>query len=230
VNDLADLVRRWQAGWSQARDWNSYAEIDGIIEVRIGLPDRMAEYVLADDGPDRLEVAAELALSDEHPTGASWVTVATADADRVRPQLEALGLEVTRVEWLMTVPLADQLAQRLPESYSLDTELQPGLIDVRVISADGLAAGGRMAVNGTDAVADMILTDPAHRRRGLGRAVMGALVAGAIDQGATDGLLMASADGLHLYRALGWSVVADVIVARSGQGIADSSDQRPTAQ
>jgi ribosomal protein S18 acetylase RimI-like enzyme len=72
-----------------------------------------------------------------------------------------------------------------------------------------------MTVTGTDAVADMVSTEPAHRRRGLGRAVMGALVAEAIKQGATDGLLVASPDGLGLYRALGWSVAADMVFARS---------------
>jgi predicted DCC family thiol-disulfide oxidoreductase YuxK len=34
-------------------------------------------------------------------------------------------------------------------------------------------------------------------------------------QGATDGSLVASPDGLELYRALGWSVAADMVIARS---------------
>jgi ribosomal protein S18 acetylase RimI-like enzyme len=83
------------------------------------------------------------------------------------------------------------------------------------LAAGEPAASGRMTVIGTDAVADMISTEPAHRRRGLGRAVMGALVAEAVEQGATDGLLVASPDGLELYRALGWSVAADMVFARS---------------
>jgi ribosomal protein S18 acetylase RimI-like enzyme len=73
-----------------------------------------------------------------------------------------------------------------------------------------------MTVTGSDAVADKISTEPAHRRRGLDRAVMGALVAEALKQGATDGLLVASPDGLRLYRALVWSVAADMVFARSG--------------
>jgi ribosomal protein S18 acetylase RimI-like enzyme len=72
-----------------------------------------------------------------------------------------------------------------------------------------------MTVTGTDAVADMVGTEPAHRRRGLGLAVMGGLVTEAIKQGATDGLLVASPDGLELYRALGWSVAAHMVFARS---------------
>jgi ribosomal protein S18 acetylase RimI-like enzyme len=189
--------------------------------MRIGEPERMAEYVLTDEDPVRLKRAAELALSDGHPPGASRVTVATADSDQVSPQLESIGLEILRTVWLMTVPLPaqpDQPAQpdkAVRSPYRLETELQPGGIDVRVLAAGELAASGRMTVTGTDAVADMVSTEPAHRRRGLGRAVMGALVAEAIKQSATYGLLVASPDGLGLYRALGWSVAADMVFARS---------------
>jgi hypothetical protein len=29
VTELEDLVRRWQAGWSLAREWNDYTVEDG---------------------------------------------------------------------------------------------------------------------------------------------------------------------------------------------------------
>jgi ribosomal protein S18 acetylase RimI-like enzyme len=215
VTELEDLVRRWQTGWSLARDWNDYTAEDGIVAVRIGEPQRMVEYVLTDEDPVQLKRAAELVLSDGHPPGASRVTVATADPNQLSPQLESIGLEVLRLLWLMTIPLADQPEQSVRSPYWLETELQPGVIDVRALAAGEPAARGRMTVTGTDAVADMVGTEPAYRRRGLGRAVMGGLVTEAIKQGATDGLLVASPDGLELYRALGWSVAADMVIARS---------------
>jgi GNAT superfamily N-acetyltransferase len=215
VTELEDLVRRWQIGLSLARDWNDYTAEDGIVAVRIGEPQRMVEYVLTDEDPVRLKRAAELALSDEHPPGASRVTVATSDPDQLSPQLESMGLEVLRLVWLMTVPLADKPEPPVRSPYRLETELQPGIIDVRALAAGEPAASGRMTVNGTDAVADTVSTEPAHRRRGLGRAVMGALAIEAIKQGATDGLLVASPDGLELYRALGWSTAADMVFACS---------------
>jgi GNAT superfamily N-acetyltransferase len=215
MTELEDLVRRWQTGWSLARDRNDYTAEDGIVAVRIGKPERMVEYVLTDEDPVRLKRAAELVLSDGHPPGASRVTVATADPYQVSRQLESIGLEIMRRSWLLTVPLADQPEQPVRSPYRLETVLQPGVIDVQAYAAGEPAASGRMAVTGTDAVADMVSTEPAHRRRGLGRAVMGALVTEAIKQSATDGLLVASPDGLGLYRALGWSVAADVVFARS---------------
>jgi ribosomal protein S18 acetylase RimI-like enzyme len=213
VTELEDQVRRWQIGWSMARDWNDYTAEDGIVAVRIGEPQRMVEYVLTDEDRVRLKRAADLALSDE--PGASRVTVATSDPDELSPQLESIGLKVLRLLWLMTVPLADQPKQPVRSPYWLETELQPGVIDVRALAAGEPAAQGRMTVIGTDAVADMVGTEPAHRRRGLGLAVMRGLVTEAIKQGATDGLLVASPDGLALYRALGWSVAAHMVIARS---------------
>ena len=67
-----------------------------------------------------------------------------------------------------------------------------------------MAAEGTAGVLGSDAVFDGVETSPGHRRRGLGRHVMSALTTWAIDQGATFGLLAASADGAELYRSLGW--------------------------
>jgi len=215
VTELEDLLRRWQAGWSLARDRNDYTVENGIVAVRIGEPERMVDYVLTDEDPVRLKRAAELAVSGGHPPGASRLMVATADSDQVSPQLESIGLEVLRVSRLMTVPFSDHSDEPVRAPYRLETELQAGVIDVRALAAGEPAASGRMTVIGTDAVADMISTEPAHRRRGLGRAVMGALVAEAVEQGATDGLLVASPDGLELYRALGWSVAADMVFARS---------------
>jgi GNAT superfamily N-acetyltransferase len=61
-----------------------------------------------------------------------------------------------------------------------------------------------VGVLGSDAVFDRVETSPAHRRRGLGHHVMGALTGWAVDQGATEGLLAASADGAGLYTSLGW--------------------------
>jgi hypothetical protein len=135
MTELEDLVRRWQAGWSLARDWNDYTAEDGIVAVRVGEPQRMVEHVLTGEDPVRLKRAAELALSDGHPPGASRVTVATADPHQVSRQLESIGLEVMRRSWLLTVPLANQPEQPVRSPYRLETELHRGVIDVQAFAA-----------------------------------------------------------------------------------------------
>ncbi|MEV6995235.1 GNAT family N-acetyltransferase [Streptomyces sp. NPDC093228] len=57
-------------------------------------------------------------------------------------------------------------------------------------------------------------TDAAHRRRGLGRAMMSALAEAAVSQGARTGLLIASEEGQRPCSSLGWHHKADVLIAR----------------
>ncbi|MGW3008427.1 GNAT family N-acetyltransferase [Streptomyces sp. NPDC001219] len=60
----------------------------------------------------------------------------------------------------------------------------------------------------------MIGTEPAHRRRGLGRAVMDALARRAVERGTRQGVLVASPEGRARYEAMGRRVRPLVTAAR----------------
>ncbi len=215
MTDCEELVRRWQAGWSASRGWTRVVDDNGILTVRIGEEDRAMEFVVLDpDGhPERIKRAAELAYDTK---GTAWVTLATQDREGTEDALMDLGLDVEGdPEWLMTIELARQPSLQLHPRYALVSELEENVIVTRATLHGAVASSGRMAVVGTDAVADRIETDPAHRRRGLGSAVMAALVEAAEARGATRGILIASRDGQRLYRSLGWKKVADIVVARA---------------
>ena len=80
---------------------------------------------------------------------------------------------------------------------------------VQVLATDGsLAASGHIALDERHAVYDRIVTEPAHQRRGLGRAVMQKLQALAHAQGRHAGALVATDQGRALYESLGWRVHA----------------------
>ena len=78
-----------------------------------------------------------------------------------------------------------------------------------------MAATGQVAVDGMVAVPDRITTVPAYRRRGLGGAMMHALVDEARTVGATVGHLVASVERERLYRRLGWSPAGRVVIGRT---------------
>lgn len=205
-----DVLRRWQRRWSAARDWTDYSDVDGVIVVRIGEPDRRVEYLATEQ---HATTPARLARSDANPAGSSWLKITTTSRPRVAAVLHPL--ELVRTERLLTISLSDQPASAVPAPYELELTATPGLIDVELRTDGKTAASGRMAVLGADAVADVIYTAPPHRRRGLARAVMTGLADAALDQGATTGLLSASPEGLPLYQSLDWSPVADLVVART---------------
>ncbi|MGW2009169.1 GNAT family N-acetyltransferase [Streptomyces nigrescens] len=88
-----------------------------------------------------------------------------------------------------------------------------------VLAASGRAAlttgapGSSPAPYAPSVVFDMIGTEPAHQRRGLGRAVMAALAGRAVERGARQGVLVASPDGRALYEAMGWRLRSPVTAA-----------------
>lgn len=88
------------------------------------------------------------------------------------------------------------------------------MIDVSMRFGNGeTAARGKAALVDGVAVIDQVVTQPDHRRRGLGQRVMAVLADEAVRRGATEGILVATQDGLGLYAALGWTLRSPVTAA-----------------
>lgn len=202
----AEVLTRWQRGWSLARGWIDYSSTDGVTTVNIGEPDRRVEYVTTSE---HAATAVKLAQTDGHPPGTSWLAIAADDPAAIAP------LELLRTEWLMTIALADHPIHPVPPPYRLEVTARPAVIDAHIYGYGELAASGRMTVLRSDAIADMIYTTPAHRHRGLAKATMTALTQAAHHQSATTGLLSASCEGRSLYHSLGWTTLTNLVVART---------------
>lgn len=214
----SQLIRRWLNGWSVAR---SLPEAEPVESAGDGMrsecdqPGREVEVfaLRADEEPESL---ARLAAAVAAARRTTWLTVPTLRPGTVEAVVGAAGLEVLhRSEWFMTTDLTEhpRHAPAAPYEREVRTEGPVTVVRLRDSSAE-VAARGTIAVVGVDAVADRIETDAAHRRRGLGRAMMSALAQAAVAQGARNGLLIASEDGRRLYSSLGWRREADVLIAR----------------
>lgn len=216
--DMPDLVARWARGWAYARGFPRPAAVPGGVRVEVGEPERRVEWVTT-DAPDTLAGLVDTVRA----TPEAWLSVVTDSPAGVRPWFVEGGLTVSETdEALMAIGLADHASRPLPEGYRVEVERRGGVITVTVRSDDagdtddsGAAARGTIAVIGADAVADRIVTDADHRRRGLGAAVMSLLVSAAREAGAVRGLLVASEMGEALYAGLGWRVEARLVTARS---------------
>ncbi|GAA3277488.1 GNAT family N-acetyltransferase [Dactylosporangium vinaceum] len=214
MTDLAQLFIRWQHGWSVARGLPAAQDVDGGLRVHCAQPGRAVEYFApgADADPGLL---ARLAARVRQESVVTWLTTPTVRPGPTAGALERAGLVlVQRAEQLMVTDLATHPDRPPAGSYSLDVRVEGTAVTALVRHDSGeRAAGGVMGVTGTDAVADRILTEPGHRRRGLAGTVMAALARTAVDLGARHGVLIASADGQRLYPTLGWRPVADVVIA-----------------
>lgn len=92
-----------------------------------------------------------------------------------------------------------------PEGYTVSVEISGAVTFLRVLDGAGeQAAKGQMAAVGDAVIVDRVVTEEAHRRRGLGGFVMRSLADRAVADGAVLGVLGATDAGRALYETLGW--------------------------
>ena len=194
-----ELVMRWVRAWAHVRGLR-VEHVDGWPLVHVRGPSRDTEIVCVDPGRPAFEHLAQHTAHDPR----EMLTVLAHDLTTYHAPPLPLGLRVDRDdEVFMTTTLAPSTTP-LPNGFSARWDVDDTGATYALDDGARVAAEGMVGVLGSDAVFDRVETSPAHRRRGLGHHVMGALTAWAVDQGATDGLLAASADGAGLYTSLGW--------------------------
>jgi GNAT superfamily N-acetyltransferase len=207
VNDFARtrlLAGEWALGWARSRDVPApVAEPDGF-RIDINADGQLVRYVLA--GPETTERRARTLTAP-----GTWLKVC-GPRDEVIAALTPQW-RVGEPEYLMSAELSAGPVVT-SEPYTVGIEGDGDVLDAVVRAADGTqAARGRVAVPGACAVVDQVVTEPEHRRRGLGRLVMGVLSSIAVSRGATRAVLVATEDGLGLYRSIGWIVDSPVVAA-----------------
>ncbi|MEV4266684.1 GNAT family N-acetyltransferase [Kribbella sp. NPDC049584] len=207
-----DLVRRWVEGWRLCRGLEPVIEYDDAYAAVLRLPGRERELFARSDDPETVDRLVRGLTPD------TWLTVTTHDGNGIARRLAAAGARpFEEQKTLMSIDLHEH------SLAAAECESVGPLEYARVLIDGAVAAHGMVAIVGDDAVMHDIQTDPAYRRRGLGSIVMGALSRRALERGARTGLLMATTDGFHLYRKLGWLPEATMVTA-SGDTRAVSGD------
>lgn len=200
-----DILGAWARGWAVSRAVpEPVAEPDGF-RVDVGLPGHRVRYLLR--SPSAVATRARTAAEP-----GTWLkTCGTRDAvlAGLTPEWQA-----GNTEYLMTFDGAIPSAE-VPAPYEVAVSGAEPLWSVSVTSGGEPAARGWVAVADGVAVFDRIVTEPAHRRRGLGRVVMHRLGGAA---GARRSALLASEAGRGLYTALGWRVASEVVPAHVPEG------------
>jgi len=208
-----DLVMRWVRAWAHVRGLE-VDQVDGWPLVHVRGPSRETEIVCVDPGRATFEKLAQHAANDPR----EMLTVFGRDLAAYHAPPLPPGLRVDRDdEVFMTSTLVSSPVDA-PDGLTARWLVDGPRAVYSLDDGERVAAEGTAGVLETDAVFDAVETSPGHRRLGLGRHVMGALTTWAVDQGATNGLLAASADGAGLYRSLGWDTTLEMW---SLMGVAD---------
>jgi GNAT superfamily N-acetyltransferase len=200
-----DPFAAWSRGWAQTREVPPPVPHGDGFRIAVGLPRQAARYVFPHASP----LLRELGATISQP----WVFLkACASADELRALLPG-HWQMQPDAFMMT---CDDAA--FPDSGALAPGYALQVTDegshsrrghARVLAHDGgVAASGHIALDRRLAIYDRIVTEPAHQRRGLGRAVMRALQALAHAHGRHAGVLVATPQGRALYESLGWRLHA----------------------
>ena len=196
-----EIFAAWSRGWAITREVPPPVPHADGLRIEVGLPRQVRRYVF----PHLSQAIHDLGQTLSQP----WVFLkACATTDELHALLPA-PWQMQDEHFLMTcgdVPFAGSGA--LASGYRMqidDAAAATRRAHVAVHADDGsIAAAGHLALDERFAIYDRIVTEPAHQRRGLGRAVMHALQAIARAHGRHANVLVASAQGRALYESLGW--------------------------
>ncbi|SEL91156.1 GNAT family N-acetyltransferase [Streptacidiphilus jiangxiensis] len=200
----APIVADWVSGWVVSRGAAEPVTRPWGWTVDVGQPTQVARHVVVDADEARVREAAAQAQ------GEGWWLKVFLPEPCEAPEAQVCawlgpGWASDEAAFLMSVELEDVASGVLPPGYGLRTWTRGDVVRVLVAAPDGaLAARGQMGLAGEVAVADQILTAPAHQRRGLGSVVMRTLQQQALAAGATRAVLGATTQGRALYESLGW--------------------------
>ncbi|MGP7794614.1 GNAT family N-acetyltransferase [Sphingomonas sp. CLY1604] len=187
-------MRGWLAARSLSRGLPMPVADSGGWRVDTGSEAERRRYVFADAGPGLTRLLATI-------TEPRVFVKLCADAATYGALLPA-GWAITDANGMMVTD-AVVGAQPLPAGYRLTVDSAGDVTHAVITAPDGgQAASGYAAALDGIFVYDRIVTDEAHRRRGLGRALMATL--GARRPAHARQVLTATAMGEALYATLGW--------------------------
>ncbi len=198
-----EVLAAWVAGWAASRGVGPPRPEGNGHYVEVGLAHHRARYVFPTIGVAELRDRAEA-------IGERWVFLKVCLPGELLAAAWPAGWAVQSSSTMLTVALSGVgRSPSAPSGYRLAIrEDGPKLIASMTGPGGDLAASGRLVTGGCHGILDQIITEEAHRRRGLGRCVMGALAGAALDRGAVEGVLVATEAGRRLYETLGWQVHA----------------------
>ncbi len=210
MTDCNQLLVDWGRGWAASRGTAQPEPVgDGAWRIAVGLHGHRRRDLLPAWPAERVQAWAEGIAAP-----GVWIKALVDPAELHLPAV----WERHATEYLMSAPLVDESPPALAAGYSAELTQQGDVLACQLLAADGqLAARAQVGLAGRHAIFDQVVTEPAHRRLGLGRYAMVRLAEAARARGADTGLLVATQDGHALYTALGWRVESLMAAASIGE-------------
>jgi GNAT superfamily N-acetyltransferase len=194
------LLWAWLSARSLVRGLPQPVPDCGAMRVDTGSPCEIRRFVFSGPEPGIRKLAESI-------TAPGIFIKACGSGEQLRALVPA-GWQLQPSGYLMIQDGGQDKVPALNGGYRLEIAIEGAIRHARIFADDGsVAASGYAVEHGGVFVFDRIATAAAHRRRGLGKALMTAL--GATQQSnAARRVLVATEDGRALYSTLGWTVLS----------------------
>jgi len=194
------LLNAWLSARSIARGLPLPVPEYGGFRVDTNSDAELARWVF----PEMGEGLERLALSINEPR---YFLKLCGSADALQAALP-IGWALHAPSYFMQAK-GEPVARPLADGYRIEAKRIGMVSEARIFFSEtgALAASGYAAETREVFIYDRIVTDPQHRRKGLGYAIMTALHAARQSPGIPE-LLVATEDGRALYSTLGWETIS----------------------
>lgn len=196
-----NLIGTWLTGWTRARAVSLPVDLGDCWRVDLDWAHQAQRFVFPRPTPE-LERLGRI-ITDPLIYLKAFIT-----ADTMRALLPPNWVIEAQCE-MMRLDKLDAPPPVCPDGYRLDVDSR----HARLFAGGTSVAEGQVVVEQGLAAFVGIKVDTAHRRRGLGRTVMQALMRIARDHGADEGALVATQQGRQLHATLGWRDSAPYVSA-----------------
>jgi GNAT superfamily N-acetyltransferase len=173
--------------------------------LEVAKPQQLGRYILTEFRPTAL-----LSLINRIDESAVYIKF-PGSVEQALPILPS-GWSIRDDAYLMRCRLSSQAAgYEIPDGYDCRVENNAGAASLILATHSGDRVGfGCYAMVEDFAVLDQISVEPAHQRRGLGRAIVSRLMQSAAGRSASHGVLVATEEGRRLYSAMGWQQITRI--------------------
>lgn len=212
LDEIAMRAEAWARGWTLTRQTSPPRQEEFGWRIEVDRPGQRRRFILP--GLGGLEQLGAALHAPE-----TWLKIC---APR-EPVAALLGgrWQLQPQEYLMHLRWRPEPAA-VPAGYVLHEQQQGPVLLLELRTTGGEpAAQARCGIAQHHAVVDQVVTEAAHRRRGLGALLMKTLGNRALRAGAGQGVLVATEDGRALYASLGWTLVSPMTAALAMDAPAD---------
>ena len=192
------LVKGWLSARSVARGFPAPVPDHGGLRVDTALPNETRRHVFAYPTDGLRELAKAVSLPR--------IFIKLCGSTEELRALVPPRWQIQSASYMMTYEGEIGGQVQLPAGYRIEVSKAGSVTAARILAAgDDIAASGFAAELDGVFIYDRIVTDAAHRRQGLGRAIM-ATLGSARNSSASKQVLVATEDGRRLYSSLGWTI------------------------